>query len=78
MTAEEIQKVAEIANAASFIRDFPKGFDTVVGEKGILLSGTFSFYSKKKKKVLLLQSEAKILLFFVNRSFLQLIAPPKY
>lgn len=78
MTAEEIQKVAEIANAASFIRDFPKGFDTVVGEKGILLSGTFSFYSKKKKKVLLLQSEAKILLCFVNRSFLQLIAPPKY
>lgn len=44
VTAEEIQKVAEIANAASFIRDFPKGFDTVVGEKGILLSGTFSFY----------------------------------
>ncbi|NWV43715.1 ABCBA protein, partial [Grantiella picta] len=39
VTAEEIQKVAEIANAASFIRDFPKGFDTVVGEKGILLSG---------------------------------------
>ncbi|KAJ7411743.1 nuclear pore complex protein Nup133 [Willisornis vidua] len=39
VTAEEIQKVAEIANAASFIRGFPKGFDTVVGEKGILLSG---------------------------------------
>uniref|UniRef100_U3JL57 ATP-binding cassette sub-family B member 10, mitochondrial n=1 Tax=Ficedula albicollis TaxID=59894 RepID=U3JL57_FICAL len=39
VTAEEIQKVAEIANAASFIRDFPKGFDTVVGEKGVLLSG---------------------------------------
>ncbi|KFP71046.1 hypothetical protein N310_12065, partial [Acanthisitta chloris] len=39
VTVEEIQKVAEIANAASFIRDFPKGFDTVVGEKGILLSG---------------------------------------
>ncbi|XP_074899402.1 ATP-binding cassette sub-family B member 10, mitochondrial isoform X1 [Buteo buteo] len=39
VTAEEIQKVAEIANAASFIRDFPKGFDTLVGEKGILLSG---------------------------------------
>lgn len=63
MTAEEIQKVAEIANAASFIRDFPKGFDTVVGEKGILLSGTFLFYPKE---ILLLQSEAKILLFFVN------------
>lgn len=40
MTAQEIQKVAEIANAASFIRSFPQGFDTVVGEKGILLSGT--------------------------------------
>ncbi|NWZ89639.1 ABCBA protein, partial [Nesospiza acunhae] len=39
VTPEEIQKVAEIANAASFIRDFPKGFDTVVGEKGVLLSG---------------------------------------
>lgn len=43
MTAEEIEKVAEVANAASFIRDFPKGFDTVVGEKGILLSGTFLY-----------------------------------
>ncbi|NXY32719.1 ABCBA protein, partial [Pomatorhinus ruficollis] len=42
VTAEEIQKVAEIANAASFIRDFPQGFDTVVGEKGILLSGTLT------------------------------------
>ncbi|XP_075780841.1 ATP-binding cassette sub-family B member 10, mitochondrial isoform X1 [Pelodiscus sinensis] len=39
VTAEEIQKVAEIANAANFIRDFPKGFHTLVGEKGILLSG---------------------------------------
>lgn len=40
VTAEEIHKVAEIANAASFIRDFPNGFDTLVGEKGVLLSGT--------------------------------------
>ncbi|NXT08264.1 ABCBA protein, partial [Prunella fulvescens] len=49
VTAEEIQKVAEIANAASFIKDFPKGFDTVVGEKGILLSGTegLQFYQNK-------------------------------
>ncbi|XP_053879501.1 ATP-binding cassette sub-family B member 10, mitochondrial isoform X2 [Malaclemys terrapin pileata] len=39
VTVEEIQKVAEIANAASFIRDFPEGFHTLVGEKGILLSG---------------------------------------
>ncbi|XP_038250464.1 ATP-binding cassette sub-family B member 10, mitochondrial isoform X3 [Dermochelys coriacea] len=39
VTVEEIQKVAEIANAASFIRDFPEGFHTSVGEKGTLLSG---------------------------------------
>ncbi|XP_074846289.1 ATP-binding cassette sub-family B member 10, mitochondrial [Carettochelys insculpta] len=39
VTAEEIQKVAEIANAANFIRDFPEGFRTLVGEKGVLLSG---------------------------------------
>ncbi|CAM2111502.1 ATP-binding cassette sub-family B member 10, mitochondrial [Caretta caretta] len=39
VTVEEIQKVAEIANAANFIRDFPEGFHTSVGEKGTLLSG---------------------------------------
>ncbi|XP_025050596.1 ATP-binding cassette sub-family B member 10, mitochondrial isoform X3 [Alligator sinensis] len=39
VTAEEIQRVAEVANAANFIRSFPKGYDTVVGEKGVLLSG---------------------------------------
>ncbi|XP_074118480.1 LOW QUALITY PROTEIN: ATP-binding cassette sub-family B member 10, mitochondrial [Sminthopsis crassicaudata] len=39
VTPEEIQKVADIANAATFINSFPQGFDTVVGEKGVLLSG---------------------------------------
>ncbi|XP_027727668.1 ATP-binding cassette sub-family B member 10, mitochondrial-like [Vombatus ursinus] len=39
VTLEEIQKVADIANAAAFINNFPQGFDTVVGEKGVLLSG---------------------------------------
>ncbi|KAG8519325.1 ATP-binding cassette sub-family B member 10, mitochondrial [Galemys pyrenaicus] len=39
VTAEQIEKVAEVANAAAFIRNFPQGFNTVVGEKGILLSG---------------------------------------
>ncbi|NXF05807.1 ABCBA protein, partial [Smithornis capensis] len=51
VTAEEIQKVAEIANAASFIRGFPKGFDTVVGEKGILLSGAFGKISLMHAKL---------------------------
>ncbi|XP_053768904.1 ATP-binding cassette sub-family B member 10, mitochondrial isoform X2 [Desmodus rotundus] len=39
VTAEQVEKVAEVANAAAFIRNFPQGFDTVVGEKGVLLSG---------------------------------------
>ncbi|KAM4828480.1 ATP-binding cassette sub-family B member 10, mitochondrial [Thomomys bottae] len=39
VTAQQVERVAEVANAASFIRSFPQGFHTVVGEKGVLLSG---------------------------------------
>lgn len=39
VTAEQVEKVAEVANATAFIRGFPQGFRTVVGEKGVLLSG---------------------------------------
>uniref|UniRef100_A0A673T941 ATP binding cassette subfamily B member 10 n=1 Tax=Suricata suricatta TaxID=37032 RepID=A0A673T941_SURSU len=39
VTAEQIEKVADAANAGAFIRGFPQGFNTVVGEKGVLLSG---------------------------------------
>ncbi|XP_004426941.2 PREDICTED: ATP-binding cassette sub-family B member 10, mitochondrial [Ceratotherium simum simum] len=39
VTAEQVEKVADVANAAAFIRNFPQGFHTVVGEKGVLLSG---------------------------------------
>nr|XP_056708579.1 ATP-binding cassette sub-family B member 10, mitochondrial [Euleptes europaea] len=39
VTTKEIERVAEIANAANFIQNFPKGFHTLVGEKGVLLSG---------------------------------------
>lgn len=41
VTAEQVEKVASVANAAAFIHNFPQGFNTVVGEKGVLLSGTF-------------------------------------
>lgn len=41
VTAEQVEKVADAANAAAFIQNFPQGFHTVVGEKGVLLSGTF-------------------------------------
>jgi len=38
-TREEIEEVARIAHADEFVRGFPKGYDTVVGERGIRLSG---------------------------------------
>jgi len=36
---EHVERVAEISNILSEIRAFPKGFDTLVGERGITLSG---------------------------------------
>lgn len=38
-TTEEIQEAAKIALAHDFIMEMPKGYDTVVGERGIFLSG---------------------------------------
>ncbi len=38
-TDEEIQKAAEDAFALDFILDFEEGFDTKVGERGVMLSG---------------------------------------
>ena len=36
---EEIFQAAGIANADEFIRDLPKGYDTIIGERGVRLSG---------------------------------------
>jgi len=36
---EQVERVAEISNIFPEIRAFPKGFDTLVGERGITLSG---------------------------------------
>ena len=38
-TYEEIEQAAKKANAFDFIQAFPKGFDTLVGDRGIQLSG---------------------------------------
>ncbi|MCW4019907.1 MAG: ABC transporter ATP-binding protein/permease [Candidatus Bathyarchaeota archaeon] len=38
-TIDEITKVAKIAKAHGFILSFPKGYDTIVGERGVTLSG---------------------------------------
>jgi ATP-binding cassette subfamily B multidrug efflux pump len=39
VTGEEIERAADIAGLDSDVRDFPEGFDTLVGERGITLSG---------------------------------------
>lgn len=38
-TDEEIAKVAEQSHAAEFIESLPKGYETLVGERGVKLSG---------------------------------------
>ncbi len=38
-TREEVMKAAQLANADEFIRGLPKGYDTLVGERGVKLSG---------------------------------------
>lgn len=36
---EEVERAAELAQIGDFIRDLPDGFDTMVGERGLKLSG---------------------------------------
>ncbi len=36
---EEILEAARIAHCDAFVRDFPEGYDTVVGERGVKVSG---------------------------------------
>jgi subfamily B ATP-binding cassette protein MsbA len=36
---EEVRRAAIVANALEFIQELPRGFDTVIGERGITLSG---------------------------------------
>ncbi len=38
-TDEDIQRVARLANAHDFITQFPEGYDTIVGDEGVMLSG---------------------------------------
>ena len=36
---DDLWKALQLANAASFVKDFPQGIDTVVGDRGVRLSG---------------------------------------
>ena len=38
-THEQVIRAAKLANADDFIRELPKGYDTLVGERGVKLSG---------------------------------------
>jgi len=38
-TREEVERAARAAQADSFIRSLPKGYDTLIGERGLTLSG---------------------------------------
>jgi ATP-binding cassette subfamily B (MDR/TAP) protein 10 len=39
VTLEQIENAARKANAWNFIDSFPQGYDTLVGERGLMLSG---------------------------------------
>jgi subfamily B ATP-binding cassette protein MsbA len=38
-STKEIRRAAELANAQQFIEEMPDGYDTMVGERGVTLSG---------------------------------------
>jgi len=39
VTQEDVEKACELANAKEFVLNFPEGFATMVGERGVKLSG---------------------------------------
>lgn len=48
VTTDEIYTAAREANAYNFVKSFPQGFDTVVGEKGVLLSGENELHTQRQ------------------------------
>ena len=38
-TDQEVEEAAKLAYAHHFIREFPQGYDTLVGERGVAVSG---------------------------------------
>lgn len=43
VTLHQIEEAARKANAYSFVKGFPEGFDTLVGERGLMLSGRVKY-----------------------------------
>lgn len=43
VSMEDIEEAARQANAYDFIKNFPEGFNTILGERGQTLSGSFFF-----------------------------------
>lgn len=44
VTTEQIVEAAKKANAYKFIKEFPDGLDTMVGERGQMLSGLYFIF----------------------------------
>lgn len=59
VTAAQVERVADAANATAFIRGFPRGFNTVVGEKGVLLSGAWRLRPRGPRGPLALRPSAR-------------------
>uniref|UniRef100_A0A665UHA8 ATP-binding cassette sub-family B member 10, mitochondrial n=1 Tax=Echeneis naucrates TaxID=173247 RepID=A0A665UHA8_ECHNA len=71
VTTEDIYRAAKVANAYDFIQTFPKGFDTVVGEKGVLLSGEEQRERHNRNPKILLLDEATSALDAENEFLVQ-------
>jgi len=41
---DQVWQAAQMANAEVFIRQFPSHLDTLVGERGVMLSGEYGEY----------------------------------
>ena len=62
VSSDDIMDAAVQANAYGFIKSFPKGFDTIVGERGQMLSG-WRFANPILLQLQLLHTHNKLFVF---------------
>lgn len=69
----DIEEAAKKANAYNFIKNFPDGFQTLVGERGVMLSGELN-----KVFIISIPSIYQILFHFVILIFFTMKKVQKY